>query len=224
MLLWQVLKQPVLRNHLTVNCTHPLPYGELFLDDPPSEKHPPLIYIKVSNLLLQSFKLLVKSNLDHLIFSRIIIHFISPENKIICDVCTIWYHLYNLRNVKNNHGGVLLSVKLQAACNFTKSNTPLWVFFTFFKLYKWKKITQRNTYCHFISPENTRKTENQNISAVFRRYKVGTLVKNGYIQCLYTMFILLLRMLIYIYIYIYIVINIINFTYGWSGESGEAWR
>ena len=28
--------------------------------------------------------------------------------------CAIWYHLYNLKNVKNIHGGVLLLVKLQA--------------------------------------------------------------------------------------------------------------
>ena len=28
--------------------------------------------------------------------------------------CSIWYHLYNLNNVKNTHGGVLISVKLQA--------------------------------------------------------------------------------------------------------------
>ena len=28
--------------------------------------------------------------------------------------CTIWYHLYNLKNVKNTHGGVLLLVELQA--------------------------------------------------------------------------------------------------------------
>ena len=28
--------------------------------------------------------------------------------------CTIWYHFYNLKNVKNTHGGVLLLVKLQA--------------------------------------------------------------------------------------------------------------
>ena len=28
--------------------------------------------------------------------------------------CAIWYHLYNLKNAKNNHGGMLLSVKLQA--------------------------------------------------------------------------------------------------------------
>ena len=27
--------------------------------------------------------------------------------------CAIWYRLYNLKNVKNAHGGVLLVVKLQ---------------------------------------------------------------------------------------------------------------
>ena len=44
----------------------------------------------------------------------------------------IWYFLYNFKNVKNTHEGVLHLVKLQAkACNFTKSNTPSWVFFTF---------------------------------------------------------------------------------------------
>ena len=50
-------------------------------------------------------------------------------------VCTI-------QNVKNIHGRVLLSVKSQAfAYNFTKSNNPPWVLFTFFKLYKWYQIT-----------------------------------------------------------------------------------
>ena len=52
--------------------------------------------------------------------------------------CAILYHLYNLKNVKNTHGGV--------TCNFTKINTPPWVFFTFFKLYKWYQIEQRITY------------------------------------------------------------------------------
>ena len=28
--------------------------------------------------------------------------------------CTIWYYLYNLKNMKNAHGGALLLVKLQA--------------------------------------------------------------------------------------------------------------
>ena len=58
-------------------------------------------------------------------------------------LCAIWYHLYNSKYVKNNLGGVLLLVKLRAsACNFTKSNTPPWVFFMFFQLYKWYQIAQ----------------------------------------------------------------------------------
>ena len=62
--------------------------------------------------------------------------------------CATWYYLYNLKNVKNTHEGVLILVKLQAsACNFTKINTPPWVFFTFFKLHKWYQIAQRITYC-----------------------------------------------------------------------------
>ena len=28
--------------------------------------------------------------------------------------CAIWYHLYNLKYLKNTYGGVLLFVKLQA--------------------------------------------------------------------------------------------------------------
>ena len=53
-------------------------------------------------------------------------------------LCAIWYHLYNFKKSEkhplNIHGGVFLLVKLQAACNFIKSNSPLWVFFTFLKL------------------------------------------------------------------------------------------
>ena len=41
------------------------------------------------------------------------------------------------------HGRVILLVKLQAeAWNFTKSNTPLWAFFTFFVLYNSHHIAQ----------------------------------------------------------------------------------
>ena len=28
--------------------------------------------------------------------------------------CAIWYHFYNLKNMKNTNGGVLILVKLQA--------------------------------------------------------------------------------------------------------------
>ena len=55
----------------------------------------------------------------------------------------ISYQLYNLKNAKNIHGGVLLLVKLQAnAYIFTKSSTPPWVFFMSFKLYKWYQMEQ----------------------------------------------------------------------------------
>ena len=33
--------------------------------------------------------------------------------------CAIWYHMYNLNNVKNTHGGVLILIKLQAAQRIT---------------------------------------------------------------------------------------------------------
>ena len=37
-------------------------------------------------------------------------------------LCSIWYHLYNFKNVKNTHGGVLLSEKLQVEA---KMNTKI---------------------------------------------------------------------------------------------------
>ena len=40
--------------------------------------------------------------------------------------------------MKNTHGGVLLLV-------ITKNNTPPWIFFMFFKLYKWYQIAQSVT-------------------------------------------------------------------------------
>ena len=33
---------------------------------------------------------------------------------LVVVLCAIWYHLHNLKNVKNTYGGVLLLVKLQA--------------------------------------------------------------------------------------------------------------
>ena len=52
----------------------------------------------------------------------------------------IWHHLYNLKNVKNNHGGALLLVKLQALLKVTLLHG---CFSRFFKLYKWHQIAQR---------------------------------------------------------------------------------
>ena len=47
--------------------------------------------------------------------------------------------------------GFSFSLQLQASdCNFTKSNTSPWVFFTFFKLHKWYLIVQSVSYYVFI--------------------------------------------------------------------------
>ena len=47
---------------------------------------------------------------------------------------------------------MLILVKLLAlACNFTKINTPPWVLFTIFKLYKCCQMAQRTTYMFYKS-------------------------------------------------------------------------
>ena len=50
----------------------------------------------------------------------------------------IWYQLHNFKNAKNTHEGALL-------LSIIKSSTLPWVFFTFFKLYKWYEFAQRIT-------------------------------------------------------------------------------
>ena len=59
----------------------------------------------------------------------------SHRKKALVMFCAIWYHLYNLKNVKNTHGGVLLF-------NFAKSNTLPWSIgvFRVFKLNKCTKL------------------------------------------------------------------------------------
>ena len=51
--------------------------------------------------------------------------------------CAVCYHLDNLKNMKNTHGGVLILVKLILVHR---------CFFTFFELYKWYQIVQRITH------------------------------------------------------------------------------
>ena len=58
----------------------------------------------------------------------------------ICDVLHDLLPFVQFKKRKNTHGGVLHLVKLKG-----KSNTPPWVFFTFFKLYKPYQIAQRIT-------------------------------------------------------------------------------
>ena len=63
-------------------------------------------------------------------------------------LCAIWCYLYNLKNLENTLGRVLLLLKLPAEiCNCTKRNTPPWVYFsTFFKLYKCYQIARSISY------------------------------------------------------------------------------
>ena len=55
-------------------------------------------------------------------WNKLMHQFIKYVYAMLCAIC---YHLYNLKNVKDSHGGVLLLVKFQSeAFNLTKSNTP----------------------------------------------------------------------------------------------------
>ena len=72
-------------------------------------------------------------------------------------LCRIWYHLYNLKTLKTP------MEKSQAkACNITKSNTPPWVFFTIFKLYRWYLIMQSFTYSPSTFIDNFQKIQHTN--------------------------------------------------------------
>ena len=55
--------------------------------------------------------------------------------------CAIQYHLFNLNNLKNTHGRVILLVQLQPA-TFVKVLLFRGCFFTFFKFCKWYQIAQ----------------------------------------------------------------------------------
>ena len=86
------------------------------------------MYLKQISLLLTSLLLLSSTSSLYTENDRVI--FISSQSfrdLIYVVRCTVQF-----KNVKNIHGGVLLLVKLQAKfCNFTKSNTPPWMFSRF---------------------------------------------------------------------------------------------
>ena len=64
----------------------------------------------------------------------------STENKLICDVlCDFVVFAQFKKREKHPWRSV----------TFSKSNTPPWVLFTFFKLYKWYQIEQNITYIEF---------------------------------------------------------------------------
>ena len=66
-----------------------------------------------------------------------------------CDILRDYVPLIQFKNVKTHMKECYLQESFQLqACNFTKSNTPPLIFFTFFKLYKWHQIAQHITIMH----------------------------------------------------------------------------
>ena len=91
-------------------------------------------------------------------------------------LCVIWYHSGNSKNVKNTYGRVLLLVKSQVpACNFTKSNTPPWLFLIFFKLHKQYQIAQSVTY-QATQVQKLQHTPSNNLNVSFYNLHFGQTV------------------------------------------------
>ena len=102
----------------------------------------------------------------------------DPLSDLIC-------HLYNLKILKNSHGGVLLLVRMQdEACIFIKGNTPSWMFFTFFKQYKCYLIAQCISYLVRMSENQEHDKDSivilsRNISIIAYPQGVKTRVSQG---------------------------------------------
>ena len=84
------------------------------------QRQPELIDF-IKGILLYVISLLFILYFCYMLFVICYMLFICYFFVIICYMlflyvmlCAIWYHLYNLKNKKNTHGGVLLLVKLQA--------------------------------------------------------------------------------------------------------------
>ena len=69
-----------------------------------------------------------------------------PSRKwIICDALLDLISFEQIKK-REKHSWRSVQIRRLKACNLTKSNTSPWVFFTFFKLYKWYQIGQNTTY------------------------------------------------------------------------------
>ena len=85
-----------------------------------------MLYYENSNIVSQgnnnsdSFEILIWAGIPNR--KPIILSYKNPLSFVMC--CAIWYNLHNLITVK----------KTQSNTKLTKSNTPPWVYFWFFKL------------------------------------------------------------------------------------------
>lgn len=81
-------------------------------------------------------------------------HFVYSKLEIYAMLRVTRHHLYNFKNVKNNHGAVLPPAKLYAkTCNPTRSNTPPQVFFTPYKLCKCSKLRKASHMARINDPD-----------------------------------------------------------------------
>ena len=116
--------------------------------------------------------------------------------------CAIWYHLYNLKNVKTTHGGVLILVKLQAETIILKfivataqiiksNNLPCSKSFIIESILFLSSFHSRRD-CHILSIEYTHKGSNCwalfgymiNYESSHSRYSYGTLRLQTFIKFL----------------------------------------
>ena len=79
-----------------------------------------------------------------------------------------------LKNVKNTHGGVLLSAKQASA----KSNTLPSAFFSFFELYRWYQIAQNIAY--LCAVKDIRASSLYFVQSFHKQVFTQLLVKNQY--------------------------------------------
>ena len=61
------------------------------------------------NVLVKSLWLILRKKGFNLCLS---VECFTTKNRNTNDICMMWHHLYNLKNVKNSHGGMLLLLKL----------------------------------------------------------------------------------------------------------------
>ena len=76
------------------------------------------------------------------------------------EICGALRNLVSFVQFKKREENPWRNVNFSKVAGFTKINTPPWLFFTFFKLYKWYRIAQRITYhstSHYDSHVNTDK-------------------------------------------------------------------
>ena len=92
------------------------------------------VVFEVAKYFIQIFEWKKYDNMQEMSFTESVsCHLIisTPQHAVVM-FCAIWYHIYNLKNVKNTHGGMLLLSQ-----QLYQISTPPWMLFTFLKLSKW---------------------------------------------------------------------------------------